>query len=213
MDMHNYRLNWQCLSVLSLALIVCSCTARVETPKDYKTESLPPPDIQQGNIIALKTSDTNINLEEEAQIEKECLAAWRKCVAGNTKEGIADLKKLGQEYPHSSSVLFMTGQAMEKFGNKKEALVYYEKAANDSDFAIMSLFKIAEALRASGKTEQAIIRYRKLISIAPEFAQAHLGLAKALNTSQPHSSEAQKELKKVLQLDPNNKEAQDLLKS
>ncbi len=210
--MPNYCHNCLLLLAVSVTAFSFGCSANIEAPKI--SYAAPVKDSAAIDINpAKKNNEAQINLEEEAEIEKMCLAAWRKCVAGDKKAGVAELKKLSKQYPRSSSVLFMTGQVLERFGDKKEALDYYEKAANNSDFAAMSLFKIAESLASTGNTEQAIIRYRKLINIAPQFSLAHLGLAKALIKLQPHSAEAKKELEKTLELEPSNKEAQAMLSS
>ena len=103
----------------------------------------------------------------------------------------------------------MTGQVLDRVGDKEEALVYYQKAANNSDFAVMSLFKIAESLRTTGNTMAASERYKKLIAIAPQFSQAHLGLAKTLAKTEPEK--AKKELETTLELEPSNREAKTLL--
>lgn len=218
MGMHSYCHNFTYLSLVALILSVSGgCSSNIEAPKAAGLSALKVPaevkdtaDVKVNAIPPANNNECQIDLEQEAAIEKKCLQAWRKCIAGQKNEGIADLKKLHQKYPKSSSVLFMTGQVLDKFGNKKEAIAYYEKAANNSDFAVISLFKIAESMRTTGNTEQAIIRYRKLVNIAPQFSLAHLGLAKALIKLDPASKEGKEELKTVLELDPNNKEAKTL---
>ena len=213
--MHNWRHNLFCLSIASfIAGSSLSCSSNIEVPKTRRNCLFPIKDAApMGAPLSSKNDESIIDLEQESTIEKMCLEAWRKCIAGNKKAGIADLKKLSQQYPKSSSVMFMTGQVLEKFGDKKEALAYYEKAADNSDFAVMSLFKIAESMRTTGNTEQALIRYKKLITIAPQFSLAHLGLAKTLIKLDPASEKAKEELKTVLELDPNNQEAKTLLQS
>jgi len=205
-----YRSLFGFLSIIFLMLSTFGCSSKIDAPK-VSNEIVGKDNTESSPTLPSENDESAINLEQEASIEKMCLTAWRKCVAGNKKEGIADLKKLSKQYPKSSSVLFMTGQVLEKFGDKKEALNYYERAANNSDFAVMSLFKIAESLRTAGNTEQAVMRYRKLLDIAPQFSLAHLGLAKTL--MKVHPEEAQKELETVLELEPTNKEAKSLLGS
>jgi tetratricopeptide (TPR) repeat protein len=216
MDMHNWHHNnWlffsvNHLSILALAFLTFGCSSSVKAPQPNYSTTVKNT-TEPVHTYLSKNNECAIDLEQEALIEKKCLDSWRKCVSGNKKEGIAELKKLSQKYPRSSSVLFMTGQVLDRYGDKKEAIAYYEKAANNSDFAAMSLFKIAESLRNTGNTEQAIDKYRKLIDISPQFTEAHLGLAKCLIKTTPDSEEAKNELKKVLELEPNNKDAQALL--
>ncbi len=208
--MRSYCHNLSYLLIVIFILIASfGCSSNVEAPKTSYSAVIKDASVNKG--LPSKNNESEIDLEQEAVIENKCLEAWRKCIGGNKKEGMAELKKLNQQFPKSSSVLFMTGQALEKFGNKKEAMAYYEKAANNSDFAVMSLFKIAESMRTTGNTEQATICYKKLVNIAPQFSLAHLDLAKTLIKA--HPEEAKQELKTVLELDPSNKEAKVLLNS
>ncbi len=199
------------LAAICLISLSSSCSSRIEAPQSTDLKKLEikqelPPTINTG-----RTNQAEINLEQEASIENLCLEAWRKCLAGKKEESIKELKALGKQYPNSSSVLFMTGQVLDKCGKKEEAATYYAKSMHDSDFAVMSLFKLAESLRTTGNTAKAIARYKELVVIAPQFSQAHLGLAKALLLQNPKSPEAIKELNLVIALDPNNKEAKSLL--
>ncbi len=209
--MLNYCHNLTSFSIIVFLLIFSfGCSSTIDAPK-RSYSGIAKDTAKAGAGLPSQTNESQIDLEQESAIEKMCLESWRKSIAGNKKGAISDLKKLRQQYPKSSTVLFMTGQVLERFGDKKEAMTYYEKASNDSDFAIMSQFKIAESLRTTGNTEQALIHYRRLVSIAPDFSLAHLGLAKIL--IKVHPEEAKKELKTVLELDPNNKEAALLLNS
>ena len=198
---------------LGIVIFNAGCSSQIEAPKIdssktavLNTEKKITPAIKQNN-------QGEINLEEETQIEKQCLQAWRNCIAGKKQEAMQQLETLAKQYPKSSSVLFMTGQVLERSGKKTEAIAYYEKSLHNSDFATMSLFKLAESLRTTGNTKKAIIRYRELIAISPDFPQAHIGLAKALKQLDPKSAEAISESKLALKLDPNNKEAAALVKA
>ena len=191
MVMLNCRPNFYLL-ILAMLCSFYGCSSTVEVPKTNSSlSSQSSSQTQQltGNELP-KNSEAQIDLAQEAMIEQKCLEAWRLCIAGKKEEGLAQFKKLGQQYPKSASVLLMTGQALERCGYKSEAISYYEKAANKSDFAIMSSFKLAESLRTTGKTTKAITQYKKLISISPQFAEAHLGLAKALKKLNSKSQES-----------------------
>jgi Tfp pilus assembly protein PilF len=67
-------------------------------------------------------------------------------------------------------------------------------------------------LSKSGDNAGAAKQYRILIKDAPQFIDARLGLAKTLLRVEHFSQEAITELKEVLQIDPQNKEALAVLK-
>jgi Tfp pilus assembly protein PilF len=52
-----------------------------------------------------------------------------------------------------------------------------------------------------------------LIEHAPDFAPAHIGLAKSLLAQDKHSAEAKQELKTALSDDPNSTEAKALMET
>ncbi len=197
---------------ISVLMFVSGCSSQVQAPQIDRSSVTTENTVAHHQSAMIKNDQSEINLEQEAQIEKKCLEAWRNCLAGKKDESIKQLEELSKEYPKSSSVLFMTGQVLERSGKKKEAIAYYEKSLHNSDFATMSLFKLAESLRTTGNTTKAIMRYRELIAVSPDFPQAHLGLAKALRQLDSHSSEATGEINLALKIDPNNKEAAALLK-
>jgi tetratricopeptide (TPR) repeat protein len=214
MGMRNYFLNHCFLAITCLTIVSSSCSSHIAAPKIAGSSDskigvyIPAPQ----SLKSDKTNQAEINLEQEAGIEKLCVEAWRSCLAGKQKEALAQLQELSKKYPSSSSVLFMTGQVLDKCGKKEEAAIYYEKSMHDSDFAVMSLYKLAESLRTAGSTTKAVARYKELVKIAPNFPQAHLGLAKALRKQNPKAEQANGELNKVLALDPDNKEAKALLR-
>ncbi len=145
-------------------------------------------------------------------IYQACVAAWRKCIAGDQTGALKDLKELDRQYPKITTIQFMIGQVLEHAGKKKEALKYYQEAVSDSDVNSMYLLKLADARRTSGDCKNAIVEYKRLLEISPDFVSARLGLAKALKALDPKSIEATKQIREVLRLEPENKEALALLK-
>jgi tetratricopeptide (TPR) repeat protein len=145
----------------------------------------------------------------ETEVSEKSLQAWRLALKGDEKRSMALLNDLDRKYPKMKTVAFMKGQVLERLGKKKEAIAYYQAAVTGNDFDLMKTYKLAEAMRTAGDIKSAIPVYRGLLTSAPEFVPAHLGLAKSLLTQDKNSPEAKRELEKVVSDDPTSKDAKD----
>jgi tetratricopeptide (TPR) repeat protein len=161
-------------------------------------------------------------------ISDQALQAWRVATAhdkdgkpagdvaqqaADQKQALAQLAVLEEKYPSQSTVLLMKGQVYEHFGDHAEAIKYYHQASKRNLVNSMALFKSAQEEQKVGQVDEAIADYRKLISAAPEFPPARLGLARCLLQKDPKSAEAQKMLEAMLAKDPQYTPAQELLQS
>jgi predicted Zn-dependent protease len=147
----------------------------------------------------------------EDEISTKCLAAWRIGIAGDLKTAMAQLDALSQKYPKVPTILSMQGQLLDHFGKKQEAIKYYRKAGGGREFSTLNEFKLAEDLRKTKQDKEAIVYYRRLLECDSKFVPAKIGLAKTLLDIDKSSLEAKKELEAALAIEPNNKEAQELL--
>jgi tetratricopeptide (TPR) repeat protein len=197
-----------CAISFLVGFLLCGCTGRVST------DNLKPSSLQ---IAAPGESVTNQDLSGatyamEAAISDGCLKAWRTALSGNSKDALKQLDKLQQNYPKSTTISLMKGQVLEHAGDKKGAGQCYREGILDNEYSSIQRFKLAEMLSKSGDNAGAAKQYRILIKDAPQFIDARLGLAKTLLRVEHFSQEAITELKEVLQIDPQNKEALAVLK-
>jgi tetratricopeptide (TPR) repeat protein len=212
--MNQYAKSFVLLSLIgfvSLGLTSCGRVAvKDQNISQVPVDGNPSPTASQSESGAVKLVEP-INMAEEREVADQCLIAWRKALKGDEKGSMSVLNDLAKKYPKANTVYFMQGQVMEQLGKKKEAVDFYTKALSKSRFNSMYMFKLAESLRASGDAEGSITQYRKLINTHPDFAPARLGLAQALIIIEPKSEEAKQQIKQVMEKEPDNKEAKDLL--
>jgi len=137
--------------------------------------------------------------------------AWDKQRKLDEKESIAQLDVLEKSFPSQSSILLMKGQVYEHFGNHEQAIKHYRESSNRNLVNSMSLFKLAEEERKADHIDQAIIDYRRLAEVAPGFPAGQVGLARCLLLKDPKSAEAKKLIKSVLEQNPDDKDAAELM--
>ncbi len=174
-------------------------------------------------------SGERFQAEAEESIAKESLKAWRRALLhsqqdrlsdkqwqsvreADEKEAMSALSELSRRYPDSSTVRFMMGEVKEHFGKKAQATEYYLQATEKNRHSSMYLFKLAKSFATAGNASQAAARWRQLLKMEPGCLPAKLGLSKSLLASNARSPEAIALLKEVLQAEPGNKEASELLK-
>lgn len=199
------------ISAMSYVLLsISACSNRVDVPKKVanidvrQTEQLPP-------NFAPAVGETGSHIGDEI-VFNGCLAAWRKCLHGDQPGAMKDLNELDRKYPKTTTIQFMMGQVLDHSGKKHEAVKYYQRALSNSEPNSMYLFKLAEARRASGDIKGAIVEYKRLLELLPNFVPAKLGLARSLQQLDPESPQAIKQIQEALKLEPQNKEALELLK-
>ena len=195
--------------ILSLGLSACSSQMRTPTGLDQLRSGQSGPATDQ--YAQLIVGGDQIDLRSEEAVSDGCLQAWRKELKGDEAGAMKQLRELDKQYPNQSGVRFMMGQVMEHSGKKAEAAKYYRQAHEKQTHSTMYLFKLAESLRTSGNTKAAVPEYRKLISCYPQFVPGKIGLSRALLEGDKKSAEAQEQLSQVLRIEPDNKEAKDLL--
>jgi tetratricopeptide (TPR) repeat protein len=201
-------LPYSLLAVFSLT-IISGCSGNVRTPSELPVVNTAAPSQQGGAQIG----ESSISQEAEEAVSEGCVQAWRKALHGDEEGAMKQLTELDNKYPKVITVRFMMGQVKEHVGKKKEALQYYRDAVGKSRFNSMYLFKLAEAERTAGNAKESIQHYRQLIQMNPQFVPGKLGLAHALYDVDATSSEVRKELKEVLAIEPDNKEAQEFQRS
>jgi len=178
-----------------------------------------------------------VDMDAERAIAKESLEAWRKCLKGDEKGAIAQLDDLEKRFPKISTVKFMKGQVYEHIGKKDLAIHFYRESLDNSEFSSIRQFKLAEALRSGKQYKEAGEIYRKLLKTFSDLPDAKLGLALCLIAQDKNSKEghqvlaetvilcealmktqepgkvaaAKKTLKDVLEVDPGNAAAKQLL--
>lgn len=92
-----------------------------------------------------------------------------------------------------------------------EAVEHYRRAAAlDPNYARVRV-NLASLLAYQGQTDEAVRLYEEAIGIKPDGAAARLGLARLLMKS-PRKAEAEAQLKKVLEFEPKNAQALELMK-
>jgi tetratricopeptide (TPR) repeat protein len=215
----------RCSLILVLLLGTLSgCGARVHSPDSLsqnpsttaaksqqsalsKTDPASCSSTSSGSIFAGGSPE----MAAETEVSEKSLQAWRLALKGDEKKSMALLNDLDRKYPKMKTVAFMKGQVLERLGKKKEAIAYYQAAVTGNDFDLMKTYKLAEAMRTTGDIKNAIPVFRSLITSAPEFVPARLGLAKSLLAQDKNSTEAKQELEKVVSDDPTSTEAKGLL--
>ncbi len=196
--------------VIGIAALISlsACSSRVVVPtklsaiQSVNESAHLPPGFENGDSESV--GDETVSLG--------CVAAWRKCLGGDTARALKDLQELERKYPRITTIKFMTGQVLEHSGKKKEAVQYYKTALSSSASNSMYLFKLAEAMRATGDTKGAVVEYKRLLELSPNFVSAKLGLAQALMALDAKSKEASEQIEQALKLEPQNPKALTLLK-
>ncbi|HEY9712811.1 MAG TPA: tetratricopeptide repeat protein [Chroococcales cyanobacterium] len=202
-----------CLTALAVAVTAAGCAKTVKAPKEAFDQLRCVADEKVGVPRSVtRAPETGVlDMNAQADISEQCVKAWRMAGDGDGKGALAILDKLESQYPNVSTVHMMKGQVLDRLGRKKEAVKFYQQSALQSDFSALHLFKYAESLRTTGDAKAAIPQFRKLLQMAPGYAPARLSLARCLNTENPHSAEAIQYVEDVLNTDPDNQQAKQLL--
>lgn len=231
----------KCLLAAQTAVLICGCTSTVQTDStklaklQMKNGQYSPELVTKEASAAGTKIDVDMGAEEV--IAKECLEAWRKALKGEGKAAIDQLNDLEKRYPTYSTIKFMKGQVLERLGKGEESIKYYRESLDNSEFSSIRQFKLAEALRRMKKYKDAEQIYRKLLKSFADFPDAKLGLARCLilqdktskeghqlleetvilcealvKTQEPGKvAEGKRVLTEVLELDPANAGAKQLL--
>lgn len=217
-------------AALILVSISTGCSSRMETPASIKDGMSGPiagsadknssgnqagsqagevPGSQAGAQIQV---DPHIEMAAEEDVAKGCLSAWRKACAGNEKESMAELEALDKRYPKFLTIQMMMGQVLDHFGKGEAAIEHYRKAAVGNEYSSLNQFKLANAYRRAHRYEEAEPIFRKLLNGTPDFAPALVGLADCLAQKPANQAEALKMAQRALELSPQDKDAEALVK-
>jgi tetratricopeptide (TPR) repeat protein len=196
----------------SIAVVLCcallgACSGRIST-KDVPAENI---EVTSQSRLPSPQEMSQATYAVEAAIADGCLKAWRTAIAGDYKGALKQLDELQHRYPKSPTISSMKAQVLDLSGDKKGAAQYYREGIRDNEFGFIQRFKLAEVLRTTGDIKNAEKEYRLIIKTSPEFLDARLGLAKVLRKSDPSSKEAEQELREILKIDNENKEALAML--
>jgi predicted Zn-dependent protease len=110
-----------------------------------------------------------------------------------------------KQLPSDSEALYWRVQSTERLG-----LAAITRASVLSPDSVSLHALMGDLLQAKGDLTAAATEYRKAIAIKPSFLAAHLGLARTLN-SDHKTDEAEQEVRSVLDLSPDDAEANYLM--
>lgn len=110
-----------------------------------------------------------------------------------------------EQIPSDPEALYWRVQSAERLG-----LAAITRASTLNPNSVSLHVLMGDLLQTKGDLAAAEAEYRKAIAIKPSFLAAHLGLARTLN-SDHQTDEAEKELRNVLELSPNDAEANYLM--
>ena len=128
----------------------------------------------------------------------------------NTEQAEAHFRRALAEWPQFAEAHYGLGEALAARGEPGDALRHYRRAVSvKPDFALAH-FRLGNLL-AKGTTEEASIsHYEAAIAAAPDFVPARFNRA-ALLARQGRTDEAALALEQLLELEPDHREARDLL--
>lgn len=208
-------------AALLSAIALTGCASRIQPADHLKS-------VSYGDNSAQQFTAGQINMAEEQAVADGVLKAWRKAIeckkAGSDEtEAMKMLEELDKKHPDISTVQLMMGQVKDHFGKPKEALEHYKKAHSVNSFSSLQTFKLAESMRKSGDAKGSIPHYKRLVDNLEnatgqygreDFKQllisVRLGLARALKEDGSDMKAAEEQIKKSLELDPNNADAKAL---
>lgn len=203
------------------AIYLTGCSSRIQPSENLKN-------VGYGENTTQSATAGQLNMAEEQAVADGVLSAWRKAIAskkagGDESEAMKMLEELDAAHPSISTVQLMMGQVKDHFGKPKEALEHYKKAHSVNSFSSLQTFKLAESMRKTGDFKGAIPHYKRLVgnleSATTEYGRddfkqmlvsVRLGLARALKEEGSDMKAAEEQIKKSLELDPNNADAKAL---
>ena len=125
---------------------------------------------------------------------------------GKTEQARNLFQKAIEIYPNFIQALSNFGAVLNKLGKPEEAIPYLKKALNlNPEFAIAS-FNLGNCQFALKRFEQAKISFERSANLGLDFLSMHWKLYK-IHLQKKDYKKAEKELQKILEVDPLNKEA------
>ena len=124
---------------------------------------------------------------------------------GQDETVMAASSRILKRVPEDPEALYWRVQSSERLG-----LAAITRASELNPDSVSFHALTGDLLQAKGDFPAAAVEYRKAIAIKPSFLPAHLGLARSLN-SDHRTGEAEQEVRKALDLNPNDPEANYLM--
>ena len=132
--------------------------------------------------------------------------------SGKLEQAKEVFKKAIKVYPNFIQGLSNLGAVLNKLGHPKEAIPHLKKTLElNPEFAIAS-FNLGNSQFALNRFEEAQKSYERSVELGLDFLSMHWKLYEIHLTRKAYKS-AEKELQTILQMDPQNKEAQKKLSS
>lgn len=211
------------VSVALSGICLTGCSSRIQPGSENLKN------VGYGENVSQTVTAGQVNMAEEQAVAEGVVTAWRKAIAskkagGDETEAMKMLEELDAAHPNISTVQLMMGQVMDHFGKSKEALEHYKKAHSVNEFSSLQTFKLAESMRNAGDFKGAIPHYKRLVGNLEKATEQYgkgddfkqllvsvrLGLARALKGEGSDIKAAEEQIKKSLELDPNNADAKAL---
>ncbi len=128
----------------------------------------------------------------------------------NPEDAEAHFRRALAEWPEFAEAHYGLGEALEARGESNDALRHYRRAASvKPDFALAH-FRLGNLLAKEGGEEASISHYEAAIAAAPGFVPARFNRAAVL-ARQGKTDEAALALEQLLELEPDHREARELL--
>ncbi|MGH9611144.1 MAG: tetratricopeptide repeat protein, partial [Bryobacteraceae bacterium] len=124
---------------------------------------------------------------------------------GQTPAALRDLKLLAKENPHNEQVLFLLGFAYLKSGDSKTAKTIFHRMFQDAGPG-QTEFLLGKASYEAAIFPQAEESFLEVLRLDPRFPGIHLALGKVY-ISERRNEDAIKQLKKALDKNPSNEDA------
>jgi len=116
--------------------------------------------------------------------------------------------RIEPDYPEAH---YNLGNDLKAEGRNPAAITEYEAAVRLKPDYAEAHHNLGNALSAAGRIQDAIAEFRTALRLRPDFAETHFNLAIMLLRTPGGAAEAAKHLRAVLQLQPGNRRARQIL--
>ena len=128
----------------------------------------------------------------------------------NREKAEAHFRRALEEWPEFAEAHYGLGEALEARGESEEALRHYRRAASvKPDFALAH-FRSGNLLAKAGAEQTSVDHYDAALAADPDFVPALFNRAAVL-ARQGKTDQAARSLERLLQLEPDHREARELL--